>query len=144
VAGSSRRTTSVLGSGDERGLLTIRSNKVVVATRGKLRGYLRFPIFCAKKTGRTCAGTVKLRTVNLLNPATRGVRKSRRITFATFEYQLNEGKKGFAKTQLDPQKFLRMKQLRSVLVSASVQVTDADGNRQTIVRRVRMVTRPSL
>jgi hypothetical protein len=142
VQGSTR--VIELDNGDERALLVIRSNRVVVATKGRLRQVTRFPIFCRKSTGRACAGTVKLRTVERINPATRGTRPSRRVTFTTFEYQLAAGKAGFAKATLDRQKFDKIVQLGSVLVDASVQVTDAEGNRQVITRRVRMVTRKTL
>ena len=85
-----------------------------------------------------------------MNPSSkRGVRKAkRRVTFATFEYQLAQGKSGVAITQMTPEKvdLLRLRRGlgRTIGVTISVQVTDAIGNRQTIVRngRLRLVNSP--
>ncbi|HYF27467.1 MAG TPA: hypothetical protein VD931_17105 [Baekduia sp.] len=140
----------ILRDGDERALLRIRQSLVQVGLKGRRAGQLRFRIFCRERTGRTCAGTVKIRTIGKINPSSRaGVRKAaRRVTFATFEYQLAQGKAGVAITQMTPEKIdllrLRRGVGRSIGVTISVQVSDSAGNRQTIVREgaLRLVRSP--
>ncbi len=138
-----------LRDGDERALLRIRQSLVQVGLKGKRAGQLRFRIFCRALTGRTCAGTVKIRTIGKINPSTRGRKAAkRRVTFATFEYQLAQGKAGVAIAQMTPEKvdLLRLRRGlgKSIGVQISVQVTDAGGNRQTIVRNgnLRLVNSP--
>jgi hypothetical protein len=138
TAGSSGNPTIIVQNGETRGLLRIKASNVVIARRGRRAGQIRLRIYCSKKTGRNCAGTVKLRTVGKINPATRGRRAKRKVTFATFEYQLAEGKVGYALAKLDREKFDLMKRIRKVTVTISVQVSDAGGNRQVIVQRGRM------
>lgn len=130
--------------------LRIRQALVSVGLRGRRAGQIRLRIFCSALTGRSCAGTVKLRTIGKINPSSRpGVRKrARRVTFATFEYQLAQGKSGVAIAQMTPEKvdLLRLRRGlgRTIGISISVQVTGASGNRQTIVRqgRLRLVSSP--
>ncbi|WP_205698548.1 hypothetical protein [Conexibacter sp. SYSU D00693] len=137
-----------LRNGDTRALLQIRNSLVQVGLKGKRAGQLRFKIFCRKQTGRTCAGTVKIRTIGKINPSIRGKKKARRVTFSTFEYQLAQGKSGVAITTLQPEKVELLRKRRgigkSIGVTISVQVTDSGGNRQTIVRegKLRLVNSP--
>ena len=78
---------------------------------------MRLPIYCRKKTGRTCAGTVKLRTVGRITPNSRARQGAkRRVTFITFEYQLAQGKTGYAIARLSEEKLDLMKQLKKVKV----------------------------
>jgi hypothetical protein len=128
-------SNQVLQSGDERGLLVIRSSIGRVGLLGARAGQIRLPIFCKQETGRACAGTVKIRTRGKINPSSLGAKKTpRRVTLATFEYQLQAGKKGFAISTIQPEKLRLMRIHRSLKVTFSVQVTDANNNRQTIVR----------
>lgn len=128
-------SNSILKNGDVRGLLIIRSRVARVGLKGARAGQIRLPIFCKKETGRTCAGTVKIRTRGLINPSSLGRKKAkRRVTLATFEYQLQAGKKGYAISTIQPEKLRLMRRLRSVKVNISVQVTDSNNNRQTIVQ----------
>ncbi len=135
-AGKPAPTNTTLQSGDERGLLVIRSPTGRVGLRGARAGQIRLPIFCRIETGRNCAGTVKIRTRGLINPSSiPGVRKkARRVTLATFEYQLQAGKVGYAISTIQPEKLRLMRRLKNVKVTFSVQVTDSNNNRQTIVR----------
>jgi hypothetical protein len=135
AAGKPGSNTTV-NSGDSRGLLVIRSKIGRVGLLGARAGQIRMPIFCKKEVGRACAGTVKIRTRGLINPSSiPGVRKkARRVTLATFEYQLGAGKVGYAINTIQPEKLRLMRRLKSVKVTFSVQVTDANNNRQTIVR----------
>ncbi|HEX6388190.1 MAG TPA: hypothetical protein VFZ89_02045 [Solirubrobacteraceae bacterium] len=134
--GVSAPSNQVLQSGDERGLLVIRSSIGRVGLKGARAGQIRLPIFCKQETGRACAGTVKIRTRGLINPSSiPGVTKPRRrVTLATFEYQLQAGKRGYAINTIQPEKLRLMRRLKSVKVTFSVQVTDSNNNRQTIVR----------
>jgi hypothetical protein len=140
VSGSSTNTTIT----NDKGLLRIRASLVKVGTAGRRRGQVRLPIFCTKKTGRTCAGTVKVRTINRINPSVRRKKAKRRVTFLTFEYQLQQGKKGYAISDMSIEKLQLIEKIKSVAVQISVQVTDSGGNRQTIVRngRLRAVRSP--
>jgi hypothetical protein len=142
VAGSGNQ---VLLNGDARGLLIIRSGLVKVGTAGRRAAQVRLPIFCKKETGRSCAGTVKLRTIGLINPSTTGRNKAkRRVTIGTFEYQLAAGKKGYAIATIQPEKVDLMRRVKSIAITISVQVTDANNNRQTIVRKARMIARKTV
>lgn len=129
-------TNTTLRDGDARALLRIRSSLARVGLRGKRAGQIRLPIFCKKETGRSCAGTVKIRSRVKINPSSKpGVKKKPRlVTLATFEYQLQAGKKGFAIATIQPEKLDLMRLRKSVKVNISVQVTDSNNNRQTIVR----------
>jgi hypothetical protein len=127
-----------INSGDERALLKIRTALVKVGTVGRRRGQIRMAIFCRKRTGRTCAGTVKIRTTGKINPSARRKKAKRRVTFATFEYQLAQGKKGYAISNLSEEKLELIEKIKSVAIDISVQVTDSGGNRQTIVRKGRL------
>lgn len=130
-------TNSTLRNGDARALLVIRSSLARVGLLGRRAGQIRLPIFCKKETGRSCAGTVKLRSRVKINPSSKfGVKKkSRLVTLATFEYQLAAGKKGYAIATIQPEKLDLMRLRKKVKVNISVQVTDANNNRQTIVRK---------
>jgi hypothetical protein len=131
VSGSSTNTTIT----NDSGLLRIRASLVKVGTAGRRRSQVRLPIFCTRKTGRTCAGTVKVRTIGRINPSATKVKPKRRVTFLTFEYQLAAGKKGYAISNMNIEKLQLIEKIKSVAVSISVQVTDSGGNRQTIVKR---------
>jgi hypothetical protein len=126
-------------SGEERGLLNIRTSLVRVGTKGRRTGIVRLRIFCKKKTGRTCAGTIKLRTINRIDPGTIHPRAHRRVTFLTFEYQLQEGRTGYAIGRFTREKLDLIKKIKSVAITIRVQVTDAEGNRQTITRSGRLI-----
>ncbi len=135
-AGKPAPTNTTVASGSARALMTIRSNIGRVGLLGARAGQIRLPIFCKKRVGRNCAGTVKIRTRGLINPSSLpGVKKkARRVTLATFEYQLQAGKVGYAISTIQPEKLRLMRRIRSVKVTFSVQVTDSNNNRQTIVR----------
>ncbi len=129
-------TNITLANGDERGLLIIRSRVARIGLKGSRAGQVRLPIFCKKETGRSCAGTVKIRTTGKINPASFGKAKpKRKVTFITFEYQLAAGKKGYAIARAEPEKLRLMRKIRTVKVDISVQVTDSNNNRQTIVQK---------
>jgi hypothetical protein len=130
-----------LRSGDPRALMTIRTNLVKVGQLGRRRGMVRLPIFCKGSVGRNCAGSVKIRSRGLINPATRGVRKKRRVTFTTYDYQLQRGKTGYALGLLSPEKINLMERVKRIKVTVSITVTDSEGNRQTILRNATMVLR---
>jgi hypothetical protein len=142
TGGSSNGKTTIVQNGSNKSLLKIRATSVTVVTAGRLKGQVRLPIFCSAKTGRTCAGTVKIRTIAEINPATRPpARAKRRVTLTTFEYQLAQGRGGFAFAFLSPDKLDLMNRLKSIAVSITVQVTDAQGNRQVVSGSGRLVTR---
>jgi hypothetical protein len=133
-SGTNSNTNTTLNNGDTRALLRIRSRIARVGLRGSRAGQIRIPIFCSAKTGRSCAGTVKIRTRYPINPSSLGRKKAKRkVTLATFEYQLANGKVGYAISTIQPEKLRLMRRLRSVAVTISVQVTDSSNNRQTIV-----------
>ena len=53
---------------------------------------MRLQIFCSEKVGKLCAGTVKIRTRDRIQPATAAPkRKLRRVTLVTEEYQIRQG-----------------------------------------------------
>ena len=56
----------------------------------------------------------------------------------TEEYQLQQGRTGYAILELSPEKVDKLKQVKSLLVRIEMQVTDSLGNRQTIIKRARM------
>lgn len=134
--GGTSPTNTRLNSSDRRALLRIRSARVLVGQRGRRRGQIRLRIFCRRRTGQNCAGTVKLRTRGRINPSSIPGRKRarRKVTFATFEYQLAVGKSGVAISQIQPEKLDLLKRIKSVPIDILVTVTDADNNRQTIRR----------
>lgn len=135
-------TTTIIQNGSNKGLVKIRATNITLVTGGRLRGQLRLPIFCRTRTGRACAGTVKVRTLAKINPATRPpARAKRRVTLTTFEYQLAQGRSGFAFGNLREDKINLMERLKSVAVSISIQVTDAAGNRQIVVSNGRLIAR---
>lgn len=128
-------SNTTLQNGDSRALLVIRSRVARVGLKGARAGQIRMPIFCKKETGRSCAGTVKIRTRVKVNPSSLGRKKTPRlVTLATFAYQLQAGKKGYAIATIQPEKLRLMQRLKSVKVNLSVQVTDSNNNRQTIVQ----------
>ncbi len=107
----------------------------MVGQRGRRRGQIRLRIFCRTITGQNCAGTVKLRTRGKINPSSIPGRKrpARKVTFATFEYQLAVGKAGVAISQIQPEKLDLLKRIKrtSIDILVTVAVADAD---QTIQR----------
>ena len=134
--------TIIIQNGSNKGLIKIRSTNVTVVTAGRLRGQLRLPIFCRSATGRACAGTVKVRTLAKINPATRPPnRAKRRVTLTTFEYQLAQGRSGFAFGTLRDDKLDLLKRTGPIAVSISIQVTDSRGNRQIVVANGRVIPR---
>jgi hypothetical protein len=137
VAGST--INQILQNGDERALMKFRSGEVILNTRGRRAGIIRLRIFCSEKVGKLCAGTIKIRTANKVQPATRPPkRKLRRVTLVTSAYQLRQGRSGFAIMQLAPEKIDFMRRVKSIRVTLEMQVTDAAGNRQTIIKNTRM------
>ncbi|HEY5198204.1 MAG TPA: hypothetical protein VIJ51_14375 [Solirubrobacteraceae bacterium] len=139
TAASKAPTTVIIQNGSSKGLLRISTTNVQVGTTGRRKGQVRLSIFCKSITGQDCAGTVKLRTINKINPSTLGKHATlARVTFITFAYQLAKGKLGVAIGQLSPEKLTRIEQLKSVPVDIDVQVTDAGGNRQVIVQPGRL------
>ncbi|MCW2958108.1 MAG: Fibronectin type domain protein [Solirubrobacterales bacterium] len=143
VSGSSMGgNTVIIQNGSNKSLLKIRASDITVVTAGRLKGQVRLPIFCSARTGRACAGTVKIRTIAEINPASRPpARAKRRVTLTTFEYQLVQGRAGFAFAFLSPDKLDLMNRLKRIGVSITVQVTDAQGNRQIVTGKGRLVTR---
>lgn len=137
VAGST--FNQILQNGDERALMKFRSGEVIINTRGRRAGIIRLRIFCSEKVGKLCAGTIKIRTANKVQPATRPPkRKLRRVTLVTSAYQLRQGRSGFAIMQVAPEKIDFMRRVKSIKVTLEMQVTDAAGNRQTIIKNTRM------
>jgi hypothetical protein len=135
TAASKAPTTVIINNGSSKGLLRISTSNVQVGTTGRRKGQVRLSIFCKSITGQDCAGTVKLRTINKINPSTLGKHAAlARVTFITYAYQLAKGKLGVAIGQLSPEKLTRIEQLKTVAVDIDVQVTDAGGNRQVIVQ----------
>jgi len=125
-----------------KGLLKMKSSTVRIGLRGRRAGQIRLPIFCTRKTGRSCAGTLKVRTINKINPSTSGGHyKKRRVTFFTGDYQLKLGAVGVVIGELQPEKLDLARKVRSVAVQLSITVTDAVGNRQTIVQNGRLIAR---
>ncbi len=119
--------------------MNIRTGSITVGTVGRRAGLVRLAVFCSEKVGRLCAGTVKIRTKNKIQPATRPPkRKLRRVTLVTEEYQLRQGRTGYAILELTPEKIDLMKRVKSIAVVIEMQVTDSEGNRQTVVRNARM------
>jgi hypothetical protein len=125
-----------------KGLLTIKSKTVLIGLSGRRAGQVRMPIFCTKKTGRSCAGTFKVRTINKINPSTTGKHfAKRRVTFFTGDYQLKLGALGVVIGELQPEKLDLARKIKSVAVQLSITVTDSIGNRQTIVQNGRLIAR---
>ncbi len=135
TAASKAPTTVIIQNGSSKALLKISTTNVLAGTQGRRKGQIRLQIFCKTITGQDCAGTVKLRTINKINPSSLGKQLTpTRVTFITFAYQLGKGKKGVAIGQLSPEKLTRIMQLKSVPIDILVQVSDAGGNRQVIVQ----------
>ena len=123
-----------------KGLLKIKSKTVKIGLTGRRAGQIRLPIFCTKKTGRSCAGTLKVRTINKINPSTSGGKfAKRRVTFFTGDYQLKLGAVGVVIGELQPEKLDLARKVRSIAVLISITVTDSIGNRQTILQNGRLI-----
>jgi hypothetical protein len=134
-AASTAPTTVIVSNGSSKALLRISTSTVQAGTQGRRKGQVRLTIFCKSITGQDCAGTVKLRTINPINPSSLGKQATpTRVTFITFAYQLGKGKVGVAIGQLASEKLDRIEQLKTVAVDIDVQVTDSSGNRQIIVQ----------
>jgi Collagen triple helix repeat (20 copies) len=135
AASTKPTTTVIIQNGSSKGLLRISTSNVQVGTTGRRKGQVRLSIFCKSITGQDCAGTVKLRTINKINPSTLGKHETpARVTFITYAYQLAKGKLGVAIGQLSSEKLAKISQLKTVAIDIDVQVTDAGGNRQVIVQ----------
>jgi hypothetical protein len=135
TAASHVATTVIVNNGSNKALLRISTSNVQAGTQGRRKGQVRLTIFCKSITGQDCAGTVKLRTIDKINPSSLGRHLTpTRVTFITFAYQLAKGKLGVAIGQLSPEKLALITQRKSVAVDIDVQVTDAGGNRQVIVQ----------
>ena len=123
-------------SGDRRALLRIDGRVLTVPRRGRDRGRLRVRIFCRRIAVRTCSGEVKIRSRDRINPASRGSRPRRRVTFATDAVQLDEGKVGFAILNLNQQRMavLARRGSRGIRVNVIATLIDANNNRQNVRR----------
>jgi hypothetical protein len=123
----------IVENGSSKALLRITTSDVQAGTQGRRKGQVRLSIFCKSITGQDCAGTVKLRTINPINPSSLGKQLTpTRVTFITFAYQLAKGKLGVAIGQLSPEKLDLISERKREAVDIDVQVTDAGGNRQVI------------
>ena len=126
-------------SGSERALMNIRTGDIRLGASGRRAGIIRLRVFCSERVGRLCAGTVKIRTRNKIQPATRPPKRAlRRVTLVTEEYQLRQGRVGYVIMEVRPETIDLMKRVKSVAVVIEMQVTDNEGNRQTVFRNARM------
>lgn len=147
--GPSGQTPNVSGevedilSSNARALIRIDSSRISVPRRGRDRGRVRVKIFCRRIAERTCSGNMKVRSVAKINPASRGSRPKRRVTFETAPVQLDEGKVGFAILNFSRQRqaVLRRFGRRGVRVTIIVSVIDAANNRQNVRRTARVLLR---
>ena len=138
-AGPGSGVLTSVESGDERALMNIRTTQIRMGIRGRRAGIVRLRVFCSEKVGRLCAGTVKIRTRYKVQPATRPPkRKHRRVTLVTEEYQLQQGRVGYAILEVTPEKIDFLKRVKSIAVRIEMSVTDAAGNRQTVFKFARM------
>jgi hypothetical protein len=140
TAASTAPTTVIINNGSSKGLLRISTSTVQAGTQGRRKGQVRLSIFCKSITGQDCSGTVKIRTINPINPSSLGKHLTPvRVTFITFAYQLAKGKLGVAIGQLSPEKLALITERKTEAVNISVQVSDAGGNRQIIVEAGHLV-----
>ncbi len=125
-------------SSNRLAMIRIDASRIRVPLRGRDVGRVRVQVFCRRVAVRTCSGTMKVRSINPINPASRGSRPRRRVTFSTAPVQLDEGKVGFAILQFNAQRRAVLRRLGSVPVSIIVTVIDAENNRQNVRRNARV------
>lgn len=131
-----------LVSGDRRAMIRIDSREIRVPRSGRDRGRARVRIYCRRIAVRTCSGSMKIRSVEKINPASLGRprRTPRRVTFETAPVQLDEGKVGYAILNLNAQRMSVLERIRRQARSGTVRVTiiatviDAENNRQNVRR----------
>ena len=106
--------------------------------KGRNKGVVRVRIFCRRIAVRTCSGTLKVRTVQKINPAGFGfpARPVRRVTFATAPVQLDIGKIGFAILTFNEQRRSLLQRISRARSQVIVSVIDADNNRQNVRKDV--------
>ena len=132
-------TIEDLLSSSSRAMIRIDSSRLVVPLRGRDIGRVRVKVFCRRIAVRTCSGNIKVRTVNRINPASRGSRPRRRVTFSTAPVQLDEGKVGFAILNFNAQRRAVLRRIGSAQVTVIATVIDANNNRQNVRRTARVV-----
>ena len=127
-----------LVSGDKRAMIRIDAKTISVPLKGRNKGVVRARIFCRRIAVRTCSGTLKVRTVQKINPAGFGfpARPVRRVTFATGPVQLDIGKIGFAILTFNEQRRSLLQRINRARSQVIVSVIDADNNRQNVRKDV--------
>jgi hypothetical protein len=140
ATGAAGATTVLTQPTDPRRLLRIDATTIRVPTTGRFKGRGRVRIFCRRSTVALCNGLVKVRTVDAINPASRGTRPKRRVTFVDSEYQLPRAAVGYGIFQLNQQRLDLLRRRGSVRVRISVTVLDANNNRQTLTKVARLTT----
>ncbi len=120
-------------------MIRIDATRLRVPMRGRDIGRVRVQIFCRPVAVRTCSGNMKVRSINKINPASRGTRPARRVTFATDAVQLDVRKIGFGILNFNAQRRAVIRRQRSIRASVIVSVIDANNNRQNVRRNVTIV-----
>ncbi|MBA3328028.1 MAG: hypothetical protein H0T43_06985 [Solirubrobacterales bacterium] len=138
-AGTLGSSIEDLLSSSRRAMIRIDSARLVVPLRGRDIGRVRIKVFCRRIAVRTCSGNIKVRTVNKINPASRGSRPRRRVTFSTAPVQLDEGKVGFAILNFNAQRRAVLRRIGSAQVTVIATVIDANNNRQNVRRTARVI-----
>ncbi len=133
-----------INSTSRRALFRIDAKTLTVPMTGRDTGRVRVKIYCRRVAVQTCSGTAKVRSVARINPASRGKRKIRRVTFATDSVQLDEGKVGFAILNFNAQRRAVLRRIKknsksgSVRVSIIISAIDANNNRQNVRATARL------
>jgi len=119
---------AIVSNADAAALIRFRSKVVNVATGGRRVRDVRITLYCDRKAGRDCSGTIKLRTAAAINPSTTRRNAARkRVTLITFAYAIPRGAVGVASARLSSEKMTLLKRSRSLKVDAYIEANDAEG-----------------
>ena len=122
-------------------MIRIDAKRIAVPMTGRNKGRVRVRIYCRSIAVRTCSGTMKVRTLEKINPAGFGfpARPARRVTWETTPVQLDVRKVGFAILTFPTQRLSLLQRIGRARSEAIVSVIDADNNRQNVRKALTVV-----
>ena len=130
-----------VNSSEARRLLRV-DRLVQVRLTGPFAGQARVRVFCRRRVGARCEGTLKLRTVHRVNTALKkGRRRMRKVTLGTGSYQMPRGRIGYAKVILTAVGQRLLVARGPFAVDALVTVLDQNGRQQILRKRFRATVR---
>ena len=122
-------------------MIRIDAQRIVVPLSGRDKARVRVRIYCRSIAVRTCSGTMKLRTIDKINPQGFGfpVRPERRVTWQTAPVQLDVREIGFAILTFPTQRLSLLRRIGRARSESIVSVIDAENNRQNVRKAVTVV-----